>query len=311
MGNRYSILAATAVLAVAIAAKGAAPPAAGVRLPGLLILPNGAGPMSGGNAGADVELPIVNGGFSNDRDVQGSISPLVDALRAESFAQRVNAQEALLRLPPARLNDVVAALSRETDAEAVERLTQIAAHLFLKPRTMLQTKASLLGLWHAEPSLSMLGMKFKMDLLKLQPADPDPVMTVMVTEMQPGFPIMQTLRNGDRIVAIGGEGFPADVPLEDSTYFRERVANLWPGGVVAMTILRDGKLLKVDVQVAGLPVDGPTSPADLVSQRDAALQAFLQTLKRPEPKQASFYFLAPAYNSPTRAQLITSQIAAR
>jgi hypothetical protein len=300
MGNRHSILMATATFVAAITAGGAAPPAAGVRAPGLLIIPNAANPMSDDRADTNVDLPIVNHGFSNDQDVQGSISPLVDALRAESFAQRVNAQETLLRLPPARLKDIVAAMGREKDAEAVERLTQVAAHLYLKPRTTLQTKASLLGLWHAEPSLSMLGMKFKMDLLKLQPTDPEPVMTVMVTEMQPGFPIMQTLRNGDRIVALGGAGFPVDLPLEDST-----------GGMVAMTILRDGKLLKVHVQVTGLPVDGPTSPADLVSQRDAALQAFLQTLKTPETKQASFYFLAPAYNSPTRAQLITSQIAAR
>jgi len=208
-------------------------------------------------------------------------------LRADSFAQRVNAQEALLRLPPVRLRDVVAALASQTDTEAIERLTQVAAHLYLKPRTPLHTKASLLGFWHAEPSLSMLGIKYKMDLVKLQSADSGPVMTVMVTEIQVGFPIMQTLRNGDRIVAIGGAGFPADGPPEDNTIFRQRVAELWPGGLVTMTILRDGKQLPMDVQLAGMPLLGPSSPADMVARREAALQAFLRSLKTADNIPAS------------------------
>jgi hypothetical protein len=312
MGRRNAILTAAAAIAATIAAGRAAPPAGGAgRPPELIIIADHADPPLGGIPNTDDDLPIVNNGFANDQDVDGPISPLVDALHAENFAQRVNAQEALLRLPPARLKDVVAALARQTDAEALERLTQVAAHLYLKPRTMLHTKPSLLGLWHAEPSESMLGIKFKMDPVKLQPTDPSPVMTVMVTEIQVGFPIMQTLRNGDRIVDIAGEGFPLDAPMLDNTYFRQRVAELWPGGVVPMTILRDGTLLKMDVQTTGLPLDGPASPADMVTRREDALQAFLRALKTADKPQAGFHFLAPAYNSPTRPQLTTSQMAAR
>ena len=232
-----------------------------------------------------VTLPVVNDGFANDADVKGPIKPVVEALRSPVFGERESANLAPLRLPPGRLGEVVEALSRETDAEAIERLTQVAAHLFLKPRTLLRTKASLLGVWFEEPSLSMLGIKFKMDPVKLTPQDASPTMTVMVTEIQPGFPALQTLRNGDRIVALGGVGFPPNIPPEDSDYFRSRVASLWPGGVVAMTILRDGKLMELGVQITGLPVDGPSSPAAMVNMRTAALEAFLRTLKTGDKSQ--------------------------
>jgi len=225
------------------------------------------------------QLPIVNEGFANDKDVAGPITPLVDALHSSNYAAREDATEALLRLPPARLDQVVEALSKTTDPESIERLTQAAAHLYLKPRTLLKTKTSLFGVWFVQPSLALLGMKFRMDPVRLNPKDEDPTMTVMVTEIQPGFPATQTLRNGDRIIAIGGVGFPGNLAPEDSAYFRTRVAALWPGAVVPMTILRGGKVQEIGVQVAGLPVSGPSTPDQMVQLRAAALDAFLHSLK--------------------------------
>jgi len=87
-------------------------------------------------------------------------------------------------------------------------------------------------------------------------------------------------------MAIGGIGFPANLTPEDSEYFRSRVAALWPGGIVAMTVLRDGRLLELGVQVTGLPVDGPSSPTTMVNMRAAALDAFLRTLKKADKSQA-------------------------
>lgn len=245
------------------------------------------------------DLPIVNTGFANDQDVSGPIAPLVKALQSSIFSEREEANLALLRLPPGRLDDVVKALAVETDAEAIERLTRVAAHLYLKPRTWLATKPSLLGVWFQGPSLTMLGVKFKMDAVKLKPDDPAPTMTVMVTEIQPGFPAMQTLRNGDRIVAVGGIGFPLDIPAEDSDYFRTRVAELWPGGVAPMTILRDGKLLGLGVQTTGLPLDGPSTPTAMVNRRTAALNAFLETLKTGDKSQVRA-------NTPTKRSVSSS-----
>ena len=236
-------------------------------------------------ADAPADLPIVNTGFANDQDIPGPINPLVKALESSVFAERQDANLALLRLPPDRLRDVVNALAHESDAEAIERLTQVAAHLYLKPRTWLRTRASLLGVWFQEPSLTMLGVKFKMDPIKLKPEDTTPTMTVVVTEIQPGFPALQTLRNGDRIVAVGGIGFPLDIPPDDSDYFRTRVAALWPGGVTLMTVLRDGQLLGLEVQTTGLPLNGPATPTAMVNRRTAALNAFLETLQTGDKSQ--------------------------
>jgi hypothetical protein len=276
---QWSILAVVAVGGGAAAAR--AP--TGVPLP--VPIPVDLPPTPVTPAHEDAALPIVNDGFASDQDVNGPIAPLVEALRSADFLQRDQANRALLRLPPRRLPDVVHALADETDAEAIERLTQAAAHLYLKPRTLLRTKGSLLGVWFQEPSVSMLGMKFKMDPVKLKAEDTSPTMTVMVTEIQVGFPALQTLRNGDRIVAMGGIGFPPNIPEEDSDYFRTRVQALWPGGVVAMTVLRDGRLLELDVQLTGLPVEGTASPTAMVNARTAALNAFLRTLKTGDKSQ--------------------------
>jgi hypothetical protein len=232
------------------------------------------------------DLPIVNSGFAGDKDLNGPIRSVVEALRSPVFAERESANLALLRLPPERLKDVVNALAVEDDAEAIERLTQVAAHLYLKPRTLLRSRASLLGVWFQQPGSGMLGVKFKMDPVKLKPEDTRPTMTVMVTEIQVGFPALQTLRNGDRIVAIGGIGFPPDTSQDDRQYFRSRIAALWPGGVATMTVLRDGRLLELGVQISGLPTNTPSSPTDMVDNRTAALNAFLQSLKIGDKSQA-------------------------
>src|SRR5689334_22093285 len=64
-------------------------------------------------------LPIVNDGFANDQDVPGPLTPLITALRSQNYPEREAATRALLRLPPNRLNDVVDALAKEADSEAI------------------------------------------------------------------------------------------------------------------------------------------------------------------------------------------------
>ena len=150
-----------------------------------------------------VDLPIVSNGFASDKQVTGSLAPLIEALCSSVYQERDQATQALLRLPPDRLSDIVAALERESDSEAVARLMQVAAHLYLKPRTAMQ-RPSLLGLWFKEEMVSMLGLRFKLDPVRIDPHDEDLSMTIAVTELQPGFPAYQILRLGDRIVGING-----------------------------------------------------------------------------------------------------------
>jgi hypothetical protein len=233
---------------------------------------------------ADIDLPIVSDGFANDKDVAGPIAPLVKALEAASYQDRRAASEALLRLPPGRLPEIVAAVKQERDEEALARLTEVAAHVYLKPRTYLSVRTSLLGAWFNHHDPSLLGVRFLLDPLKIRDTDDAATMTVLVTEIQPGFPAMQTLRTGDRIVAINGEGFGGDIA---DTAFRDRIAALWPGSVVPMLVFREGKLLELGVQTTGMPLKGGDIPEVLLDRRSASLQIFLQSLKAPEKDQTS------------------------
>lgn len=230
-----------------------------------------------------VDLPIVSAGFANDQDVTGPIAPLVKALEAASYQERKIASESLLRLPPARLNEVVETLQKEKDEEVVARLTEVAAHLYLKPRTYLKARTSVLGVWNNHRDPSLLGIRYQPDKVKIG-SDEKETMTVMVTELQPGFPAMQTFRAGDRIVAINGEGFPLDMP---DGAFRERIAGLWPGNLTPMVVLRDGKLLELGVQTTCVPVSDSVPAELLIEQRNTSLAAFLESLKKPKDQTSA------------------------
>jgi hypothetical protein len=245
-----------------------------------------------------VELPIVSNGFADDQNIAGPITPLVQALEAASYQTRQAASEALMRLPPERLQEVVETIKTEKDEEALARLTDVAAHLFLKPRTYLKSRTSLLGVWYAHHDPSLLGVKFEPGKVRLPEADEADTMTVLVTEIEPGFPAMQTLHAGDRIVAINGEGFPID--MQDDG-FRARVTALWPGAEAAMVVLREGKLVEVKVQTTCVPLELAAEPqepvvleqlklnrtAQLINDRTMALATFMQTLKPQEKNQTS------------------------
>ena len=235
-------------------------------------------------------LPVVNDGFADDQDVSGSLAPLIAAVRSPTFGEREAGTRALLRLPPRRLDEIVRALAVESDSEAIARLTQAAGHLYLKSRTSLRMQDSFLGAWFKRPNplatTCMLGTKFKLELIKLRPADAEPTMTVVLTELQPGFPAAQTLINGDRIVTFDGKGLPGDWPVDDRVQFQKIVLGLWPRQFVPVTILRDGKFLEVQVQLAGMPGNDTLALVEQVDLRAAELARFLAGLKTGEKAQA-------------------------
>lgn len=247
-------------------------------IPGLRVIPDPI-TLSG-------PLPIVNDGFANDQDVPGSLNPLIKDLRSPTFAQREAATRALLRLPPARLPDIVTALIAEPDAEAIARLTQVAAHLFLKPRTSVRMQDSFLGVFLRRPNplatSCMLGTKYKLEPIKLRPSDAESTMTVVITDLQPGFPAAQTLINGDRLVTFNDKGFPSDLPPDDHVHFPKRVSELWPAQLVPVTLLRDGKFLDMQVQLAGMPGNDTVTLSEYVDLRNLELTRFLASLKTGE-----------------------------
>jgi hypothetical protein len=287
MGPRHLYLLPTAALLLVASARAeipAPPPPLPLRIQVQFILPDDTPRPA-------PPLPIVNDGFLNDQDIPGPLTALVNDLRSPNFPDRQTATRTLLRLPPSRLPEIVATLAAESDSEAIARLTQVAAHLYLKPRTSLRMQNTFLGFYFRQPnplaSTCMLGMKFKTEVARLRPSDREPTVSVVVAELQPGFPAMQTLLNGDRILALDGKPFPPDLPDDDRSYFPTLVTGLWPRQSVPLTLLRDGQTLTLTVQLAGMPGTGTLSLAAQVDRRSTELATFLASLKTAEKPQAA------------------------
>ena len=158
------------------------------------------------------EMPVVSDGFASDG---GERIACCWCWRSDDFMERENASQSLLRSPPDRLTDVVAALTMETDAEAIARLKAVAGHLFLKPRTPLKAGAGFLGVGALGTATSVLGVKYDSPAPVHLPGQEAPVMGVKVAEINPGFPSLQDLRVGDIIVAIAGKPLPIDQTSDD------------------------------------------------------------------------------------------------
>jgi hypothetical protein len=203
--------------------------------------------------------------FASDIQLQGPIKPLVDALHSTQFSKREEATRSLLRLGTERLDEVSAALEKETDAEAAGRLTQAAMHLFLKRFTSLEGPSSLLGI------------RFTPELVRLDPKkEEDLRMTVAVAELKPGYPAAQELRVGDRVLGIDGKLFAVDMGTDD---FRENIVRRRPGSIVRLTVVREGRQVDVDVQLAALPGVGVSAIDTAIAQREAALVRFVANLR--------------------------------
>lgn len=217
------------------------------------------------------EIPARDRHFASDVQYAGPIDPLVAALRAPQFEVRQDATTTLLRLSPDRLPEVRSALAAEEDVEASARLMQVAIHLFLKARTPLEGRASLLGI------------KLNLEPIRIDHRKPDDLrMSVAVAELQPGYPAAQELRVGDRIIAIDGARFPIDMDIDQ---FRAQVTDRSPGRVLPFSIIRNGKQIEVPVQLAGLPAAGvrdnerALNIERAIDERNLALARFLASLE--------------------------------
>ncbi len=222
-----------------------------------------------------VDLPVVNHGFADDEPLKGPLTALVDQLRSAAYSQREQASQRLLRLPPDRLPELVLALERESDAEAIARLMQVASHLFLKERTFLQ-RPSFLGVWFKDNIVSLMGVRFEPESIRLSPDDLTLARTVVVTDVVIGLPAYQVLHPGDRIVAVNGKRFELEMTKYD---FQAEMRAFWPGAIFHLTILREGKPMELTMQMAGVPADAAGDVDQAVSDRAAALEKFVKNLK--------------------------------
>jgi hypothetical protein len=211
-------------------------------------------------------LPIARSHhFASDAAVEGPLDEVVAKLRSSDFDVRDEATTRLLRMDPNRLPEICSLLAREKDAEAAARLKQVAGHLYLKARTPLDGPTCLLGI------------KFSVELVRLDPkGQGDLSMSIAVMELQPGYPSAQELRVGDRLIAINGKTFPRDMPQE---MFPSLVRAHRAGEVVTFGILRNGKQIEANVQLAGLPEAGGVNLDLAIEDRNSALLSFLAGLE--------------------------------
>jgi hypothetical protein len=186
----------------------------------------------------------------------------VHDLHSPIYKTREAATTALLRLPAARADEVNAALEKERDDEAFTRLLAVAVHLDVRKR---MPKAG---------DLAMLGITLGLETVHLA-GHAELSGAVAVNEVQPGFPAEEYLKPGDRLVALNGEAFPADM---DVTSFRERISGSPPGSVLRFTLVRSGRLMNAAVPLAAVPGNVPLTT--FVDARRTEAQQFVDDHRR-------------------------------
>jgi hypothetical protein len=268
MGQRLINLGCAGALAMAAAGAlaagpGGAQPGGGgapgttitLQIQGRLIVVQGA---TVGSPAAPVQAPAPeHAEMQGPRKIPKPIRELIEQLHSPVFATREAATFALMRLDPADEDIVRAAAEAETDSEAFARLVEVAVHLHLRARTPLTGQQA------------ALGITLNIEPVRIGPRA-EPTASVAVMSIEPGFPAEEVLKPGDRIVAVDGQTFPLDL---DVVAFRDRINLTRPGSAVHFTIVRDGKVMKADVVLAGLSND--TSLANLVDERRNTAEAYV------------------------------------
>jgi hypothetical protein len=196
-------------------------------------------------------------------EVPGSdVAGWVHDLHSPIYKTREAATLALLRLPPARADEVNAALEKERDDEAFSRLLAVAVHMEVRKRMP------------KDGELAMLGITLGLETVRLA-GHAEVSGAVVVNEVQPGFPAEEYLKAGDRLVALNGEAFPADM---DVTSFRERISGSPPGSVLRFTLVRSGRLMNAAVPLAAVPANMPLST--FVDARRTEAEQFVDDHRR-------------------------------
>lgn len=240
--RRWSMCAG--LISAAVACAGAAPaPAVNPMIPPALppVAVQIRGPDGAPLAPDVAAIGEIRDALPAERQPGPDVARWVEGLHSLDFRVRDAATINLMQLDVSREAEVRFALSHEKDDEAAARLLKAAIHLQMKLRTPTQGAVGLLGisLW-TEP----MRLNSHSDLIG----------TVVVTEVQPGFPAEEFLKAGDRIVTLDGEGFLPDVSLD---YFKSRIMGSTPGRPLHLTFVRNGRMMKADVPLVAAPQTEP------------------------------------------------------
>jgi hypothetical protein len=195
-----------------------------------------------------------------------SVTQLIQDVQSADYNTREAATQALMRISPDHRPEIEAGLARTSNEEAITRLEKVAVHLFMKPQI------SLAG------DVGFLGVHMTGEAMQLDSKSPTVQSCIVVWKAQPGFPSAEVLEPGDRIIGINGDRFPPDMSPD---VFKERIQKAGGGSVVEFSLIRNGKLIDVKVQLAGLRSEdtNPAAIAQIVDARDRAAAEYRASLK--------------------------------
>lgn len=189
---------------------------------------------------------------------------LIKELDSADYATRESATDALMHCSADQRPAIEAALMKTTSREAIARLEKVAVHLYMKERTSLDGKVGLMG------------VSMSAELIQLDPKSQNFQNCIVVWKTQPGFPAAEELKPGDRLIALNGERFPADMSREE---FRKAINVAGGGAVLTFTLVRDGKTMDARVKLAGLREEDVPFIMQIVETRDRIAEEYRASLR--------------------------------
>ncbi len=215
-------------------------------------------------------LAGLTGGWSASADV-------LDELGDADYHRRDEATRRLLADSTLTLAEVGRMYARARTPEQRHRLLSVAEHHAIRQmreRIFPPMGQGSIGLSHAmAPANTLPGI------------DATAIRVVMTI---PGFPGHELLRPGDLITAFDDEPFPIGMTQTD---FKALIKNRRKGGRIALSLLRDGRPVRVEMSLAGsnaleamYPINGDTLMLDRPFRdewrrlRDAIIQGDLPQL---------------------------------
>lgn len=181
----------------------------------------------------------------------------VVALASDKWQNRRQAERSLLAAKGFILPQLAAAMVKAKNPEQRDRLLRICMQLYLRQFNWLHHGSAFIGVeFIAKP----------MELRKR--GIPQWIPAVAVVRTVAGFPGGLYLRENDLILGINGHKIPA---YNTAAAFRAEIQRHQPGSVITLLLLRNGKLIKVPVQLTGIATD-PLAAQELLNQRNLIAQ---------------------------------------
>ncbi len=208
------------------------------------------GPTAGAASASAPQLPTPMVG-------QRRVARHIAALAADQWWIRQRAERSLLSTKDFILPQLAAAMVKAKNPEKRNRLLRICMQLYLRQFNWLH---------HGR---SFMGMEFIARPLELRKHGvPQWIPAVAVVRTIAGFPGGLFLHQNDLILGLNGRKIPA---YNTATAFRAKIQQYPPGDTITLLLLRYGKLIKVTMQLVGIPT-APLAMQEYLQQRNIIAQ---------------------------------------